>query len=104
MSDILKKVLERLAYERLLLVSGFYPRKRRIVLEDVLRAGAVEPRILQTLPAILLYKPSILYRIREDLKKYPKMEEQVSHLFERDALGGDFLGVSVDDCQKAASA
>lgn len=102
MNPMVQKVLERLAYERLLLTSGLVPRRRTINLSQVLRAGISEPRILQVLPAILLYKPKVIRGVAKDLKEHPGIRDQVERLFEPSSGLADFCGTDINDCRKAA--
>ncbi len=104
MNAIVEKVLERLSYERLLLASQLTPKRRRITLEDIFKAGKTEPRVLQTLPAILLYKPSILRGLEKDLKVYPALTEFVETLFSAKPKQPSFLNVDIADCRKTAMA
>lgn len=102
MNPNVEKILERLAYEKLLLTSPLEPKKRIITLQEVLDAAKEEPRIGQVLPAILIYKPKILKGIARDLKKYPELERKAKTIFDPNQEKKDFLGVSVADCRKAA--
>lgn len=104
MNPNVEKILERLAYEKLLLTSGLQPKKRLITLQEVLDAAKEEPRVGQVLLAILIYKPKILKGIVKDLKKYPELAWQAKALFDPKQEKKKFLGIPVDDCRKAALA
>lgn len=99
------KVLERLAYENLLPADGVSPRRWRVTLTDLMEAAKGEPRIYQVLPAILLHKPTVIYRLKNDLKKWPTLEEKARRIFSSGSgKEKDFFGVSAEACRQAALA
>lgn len=97
-----EKVLQRLVYEGLLISDDFTPQKRRITLEDTLLAGREEPRVLEVLPAMILFKPSILKGLEKDLKKNPEIFKFVAAVREGRTPKPTFLGLDSKDCFKAA--
>ena len=102
MNPTTAKVLQRLAYEKLLLVSGGIARKCRISLTDLMQAGAEEPRIYAVLPALLLHKPKILFNIKRDLKTQPALSRTVDRLFHSHGKKQPFHGIPAEECQRAA--
>jgi predicted DNA binding CopG/RHH family protein len=101
---LVQKVIERLSYENLLMSHGIEARKRVITLKDILIAGKIEPRIMQVLPAILLYKPHILRGIEKDLKKNTAINENIDNIFNRKGSDDEFMGIDVNDCRRSAIA
>lgn len=95
MTTVTQKVLERLIYEGLLVHNQLKGRRWRIQLEDMLRAGKEEPRILELLPAIVLYRPTIIWRLKKDLKN------QVPPLFTDDAPQ-EWMGIPIETLHKQA--
>ena len=104
MKPVVEKVLERLAYERLLLTSGLQPKKRQITLDDMLEAGNEEPRVYQVLPALLLYKPKIIKGVQKALAKQGNLLEKAQNIFKPDAPDKYFFGIPVADCRRVALA
>lgn len=96
------KVLQRLAYQHLLLVSGILPRRRRITLRELLEAGVEEPRVFQVLPAILLHNPKILYRITQDLPKHRSIKKILDCLNDPASSKAEFFGIPVRECRQTA--
>ncbi len=81
MRPVTEKVLQRLAYERLLLASHAQPQRSPITLEEFLEAAKEDPRIYSALAAILIYKPKIFRGLEKDLKRHPEIREFVAELF-----------------------
>ncbi|MBX7149241.1 hypothetical protein K1X76_09140 [bacterium] len=102
MDPITQKVLERFCYEKLLMASGITPKRVRITLEDIFHATPYEPRIAQALPGLLLYKPSVVYKLKRDLPHHQKLVQLLAVLFDEKKRPKDFLGIPVADCVKAA--
>lgn len=102
MDPIIEKVFQRLAYEKLLLVSDITPKRVRVTLEDILCAGEEEPRILQALPAVILYKPTIIYRLNRDLPKYPELTALTQNLFNEKVRPREFKKIPTTDYAEAA--
>lgn len=97
-----EKIVQRLAYEGLLTSNAVLPRKRRITVQEALAAAKEEPRILEVLPAVLLYKPSILAGLEKDLKKDRKLARLVENLRLGTNPEMDFFGIPARDYLKAA--
>lgn len=95
MEKLTIKVLERLIYEGLLVHNQLKGRRWRIQLEDMLFAGKEEPRILELLPAIVLYRPTMIWRLKKDLKN------QVPALFADDAPK-EWMGIPIETLRKQA--
>lgn len=95
MTTVTQKVLERLIYEGLLVHNQLKGRRWRIQLEDMLLAGKEEPRILELLPAIVLYRPTMIWRLKKDLKN------QVPPLFTDDAPK-EWMGIPIETLRKQA--
>lgn len=95
MTTVTQKVLERLIYEGLLVHNQLKGRRWRIQLEDMLLAGKEEPRILELLPAIVLYRPTMIWRLKKDLKN------QVPPLFTDDAPK-EWMGIPLETLRKQA--
>lgn len=102
MNPLTEKVIQRLIYEGLLTSNALLPRKRRITLMEALEAAKEEPRILETLPAVLLYKPSILTGLEKDLKRDRKLGKLVHRLRLGEKPEMDFLGIPARDYLKTA--
>lgn len=96
-----QKVLERLIYERLLISSDVSPRRSKIFLDDILFSAGEEPRIYSVLPAVILYKPSVISKLKKDLPRFPKIQKFCEELF---APGHPkkFFSAPAEECQKNA--
>ena len=75
MKPVTEKVLQRFGYEHLLMIAGLRPRRLRVTLPEIMEAAKEEPRILGVLPAILRYNPKIIYRLKQDLPRYPELKK-----------------------------
>lgn len=96
-----QKVLERFVYERLLISSNISPRRSKIFLDDILFAAGEEPRIYSVLPAALLYKPSVISKLKRDLPRFPKIQKFCETLF-TSRHSRKFFSASTEECQKSA--
>ena len=76
----LTRVLERFVYEGFLIHNHIMGRRRRITLDDVLKAGEEEPRVLEVLPAILRLRPTIIHKSLYSLRQHPKLKQLLDHL------------------------
>lgn len=101
MKNTFDKVLQRLSFEKLLIVSHLSPKRVRITLKDAVEASVAEPRILITLPAILLYKKTILAKADWQIYDYPKLKELVQNLFTL-APNKKFKKIEIFEFQQAA--
>lgn len=81
MTDVAQKVLERLIYEGLLAHNQLRGRRWRIQLKDMLQAGREEPRILELLPAIILHRPTLIWRLQKSLKEQTALMKLTQTLF-----------------------
>ena len=104
MKRVTLKVLQRLAYENLLLAAGTEPRRRRMTLSDLLEGAREEPRFYQALPTILQYKPSILTGLEKDLLKHPGLKRKAEAVLAGDSNAKDFFGIPAEDCRRSAAA
>lgn len=95
MTTVTQKVLERLIYEGLLMHNQLKGRRWRIRLEELLQAGQEEPRILELLPAIIMHRPTLIWRLKKDLKG------QVPALFTTDAPK-EWMGIPIEILRKQA--
>jgi hypothetical protein len=95
-----QKVLERLGYERLLNLGGLRSKRRRITFEEAMLAAKEEPRILEVLPALLRFRPTILQGAKRELKRNPELNRLVQNLFETQKK--EFSGIPIEDCRRAA--
>lgn len=102
MRPVTEKVIQRLAHENLLIPKNIRPRRRQITLEDILEAGKEEPRIYEVLPAVLLYKPTMIKGLYKDLKRYPQIEDFAKHLFVNVKEKNNLFGIDKEECVKAA--
>ena len=102
MKKTTEKVLQRLAYERLLLVHGIEPQRKKITLQDYLEAARDELRLYEVLPAILMYRPSIISQVNHDLKKFPDIKKFADELFDEKSRDTAFYGIPAKECRKAA--
>jgi len=98
----LEKVLQRLAYERLLLVHGVVPHKRRITLDEFMTAGEEEPRVMTVLPAILAHNPKIILNIENALKQHPRLKQQAEKVMAMKPTQRTFHGIPAEECRQAA--
>lgn len=96
-----QRVLQRLVYERLIEDPQVTPKRLRVSLEDVLKAGEQDSRVLIVLPAILMFKPKILHKLYKDLEKFPEIVEFTRALFSPYSPK-KFRGIPVEIFQKAA--
>jgi hypothetical protein len=89
-----KKVMGRFIAAKLLTtnIEGIRPHDKPVPLEDALWAGAVEPRILELLPAVLVKKPGLL-RLPRDL---PADVAEVMHAIRHGRTAPSFRGVPPD--------
>ncbi|MDO8519670.1 MAG: hypothetical protein Q7T11_05865 [Deltaproteobacteria bacterium] len=99
MKPVTEKVLQRFGYERVLLLSGITHRRVRITLPEIMEAGVEKPRVFIVLPAVLLHKPGIIYRLERDLPRYPELR-RVREIMEKNE--GTFLGMEIRKCAQAA--
>jgi hypothetical protein len=81
MRPVTEKVIQRLAYEKLMLATKIQPLRKKITLEEFLEAAQEEPRVYSSLGAILLHKPAIFDRLPRDLKKHPEIRKYIDDLF-----------------------
>ncbi len=102
MKPVTQKILERLNYEKLLMTPGLHPRKLRITLEEMLEAAKEEARIYTTIPALILFKPTGIYRLVKDLEKQSKVREFVKNIFQPKLRPPKFFGIEAQDCVNAA--
>lgn len=102
MKPITQKILERLNYEKLLITPGLYPRKVRITLDEMLEAAEEEARIYTTIPALILFKPTAIYRLAKDLEKQPNVKDFMKNMFQAKLRPKKFLGIDAQDCVNVA--
>ncbi len=90
-----KKVMGRFVGAKLLTtnIEGIRPHDKPVPLEDVLWAGAVEPRIMELLPAVLVKRPGLL-RLPKDL---PEDVAAVMHAIRHGKALPTFRGVAPAD-------
>ncbi|HKY62702.1 MAG TPA: hypothetical protein VJR29_04710 [bacterium] len=81
MRPVTEKVIQRLAYEKLLLANKIQPLRKKITLEEFLEAAKEKPRIYSALAAILLHKPRVFDRLTRDLRRHPEIQAFVDELF-----------------------
>lgn len=101
MESKFQRVLQRLVYERLIEEPDVIPKRMRVSLGDLLEVGEQDPRVLIVLPAILICKPKILYKLSRDLEKFSEIVEFTRALFSPYAPK-KFHGIPVETFQKAA--
>ncbi len=104
MDPITEKVFQRFVYEKLLLVGGITPKRVRVTLEDIFHAAESEPRIFQALPGVLLYKPTIIHKLKRDLPRHEPLNAIAQNLFNEKLRPKEFKGIPLADCAKAALA
>lgn len=102
MRPVTEKVIQRLAYEKLLLASHVQPQRTLITLEDFLEAAKEDPRIYSALAAILIYKPKIFRGLEKDLKKHPEIKTFIAELFLESSAKKKLYGHNQAFYQKAA--
>jgi len=102
MNPVTEKVIKRLAYENLLMTQGIDPQRKKINLAEVIQAAKEEPRIYEVLPAIILYKPTIIKGLLKDLPRYPKIKKFVDNLFETKTKETRSFGIDKKDCLQRA--
>lgn len=98
-----QKVLERLNYEKLLMIDGITPRRNRITLDEILEAAQNEVRIYIVLPALIVYKPSAIYHLNKDLPKHPEIQKVLAVFFEPLQRPKKFFKIDILDCIHAAA-
>lgn len=101
MDWVTEKVMQRLTYEKLLLKTGLASKRKRIILAEVLHAGKFEPKIFMVLPAIVLFKPQIIFQLWQDLKAQPVLKNFCENLF-TETKPKMIFGVRREDCCAAA--
>lgn len=99
MTGVTQKVLERLIYEGLLVHNQLNGRRWRVQLGDVLRAGKEEPRVLELLPAILIHRPTLIWRLQKDLKEQIALTKLIQTLFADDAPKS-WMGIPIETLRK----
>lgn len=102
MTPLTQKVLERLAYEKILFTSGLTPLRNRITLQQAIDAADEEPRVAQVIPALILYKPAVFYNLDFDLKIHPKLKDQILKMMKEPALDFEILGQPAHECRVQA--
>lgn len=102
MKPITEKILERLNYEKLLVTPGLAARKVRITLPEMLEAAREEPRIYTTIPALLVFKPAVIYRGMRDMEKQGEILKFVQDLFQPNKRAEYFFGIDAQDCVNVA--
>lgn len=101
MMTVTQKVVERLIYEGLLAHNQFKGRRWRMQLADMLHAGQEEPRILELLPAIIMHRPTIIWRLQKDLKGHTQLVQLITTLFTTDAPK-TWMGIPIETLRKQA--
>jgi hypothetical protein len=74
----------------------------RITLDNFLVAGAYEPRVFAVLPAVLKYKPGIIYKLKHDRFKYAKEIAAAMAILDPTNNTKDFHGIEKRECQRLA--
>lgn len=97
-----QKVLERLVYEGLLLHNQYTGRRWRMRLDDVIEAGAAEPRIWELVPGILLHRPSLLSHRQRDLPRHAELARLIRH-FTTLPSSTTWQGLPIGDLRKTAT-
>ena len=100
MSSVLDKVLQRFHYERVL-ISDVTPKRLRVTLEESLTAAKEDQRVFIVLPAILLFKPKILYKLYRDMERFSEIVEFTKTLFSEHPRK-KFHGIPIEIFQKTA--
>lgn len=95
-----QQVIERFLFEGLLVHNQYVGRRWRITVQDVREAGKSEPRLLELLPAVLMLRPTIMYRWKRDLKQHPDLATLIRNF---DTLPADYrwCNVPIADLRKA---
>jgi len=96
-----KKVIQRLCYEGYLHNTVLKPARCQITVNDMLIAGAQEPRILEILPGLLLIEPKVIRNIKRDLPRHPEIQEAIRNVEEK-RVAAEFLKIPIIDCIKQA--
>lgn len=99
MTGVTQKALERLIYEGLLAHNQLKGRRWRIQLRDLLQAGREEPRIFELLPAILIHRPTLIWRLHKDLKEHATLMKFTQTLFTDDAPK-TWMGIPIETLRK----
>lgn len=99
MTTTTQKVLERLIYEGLLVHNQLKGRRWRIQLGNMFRAGQEEPRVLELLPAILIHRPTLIWRLQKDLKEQVALTKLIQTLFTDDAPKS-WMGIPIETLRK----
>ncbi|MBI4365217.1 MAG: hypothetical protein HY543_00185 [Deltaproteobacteria bacterium] len=100
-AHVLQRVIERFVYEGLLVHNQYQGRRWRVTLQDLLEASASEPRITELLPGIILHRPTLIYRLRQDLPRHPDLQKLLQSMT---AMPTDhrWHDIPVHDMQRAA--
>lgn len=96
-----QRVLERLVYEGLLVHNQYEGRRWRLTLATLLEAGQREPRILEILPGMLLHRPHLVYRLRQELPRFPDLAELL-RVVAGPPTDATWQGIPIIDLQRAA--
>ena len=104
MNPITEKVVQRLAYERLLLVSGITPRRRPITFRELIAAADEEPRVLAVLPAIVQNKPRMVHHLVRGLGEKPELRKWIEAVFDPKRIVKNRSGITAEECRRIAQA
>lgn len=96
-----QRVLERLVYEGLLVHNQYEGRRWRLTLAALIAAGRQEPRILEILPGILLHRPNVVYRLRQELPRFPEIVQLLPRVT-GPSTPETWHGIPIADLQRAA--
>lgn len=96
---IFEWVTEQLVQEGILFHNRIQGRRRRIYLEEVLKAGKEEPRILEVIPAVISLKPHIIAKCKRDLKNFPDLEELLQN-FDSEKAPPLWRGIAIKTLQE----
>lgn len=96
-----QRVLERLVFEGLLIHNRYEGRRWRVTLSNLMEAGAVEPRVWELLPGILLHRPSLIFRVQRDLRELPELQNLMQRL-PLATSGEMWRGLPFTDLRRAA--
>lgn len=102
MNDAVKKVIARLCHEGLLFSNTIESKRFRVSFVDLLMAGAAEPRVFAVLPAILKYKPGLIYKLGRDRYKYTEEIEQAQAILNPITKLKNYHGIEKQECQNLA--
>lgn len=100
-SKNVQRVLERFVFEGLLIHNRYEGRRWRVTLSDLMEAGAVEPRVWELLPGILLHRPSLIFRGQRALREFPDLQNLLQRL-PLASSGEMWRGLPLTDLRRAA--